>query len=203
MKIIALDCNMTPNKETFENEEATPYLIALAGLMIVTGVYRLFEKNDVYQLLKRIQLCFPEQNCIDNFFTNELLFCFQYKYVQYQFKYKHLKKLIGVEIINVQKKTITYNDWISEIESCVVRYNSFALNGLLSGLILEDLRHQLVINKEDKVYSRVLKQRELCLSNENKYKAKFLAKTITNEFSSFVQLKDAEIQRRSVTHSAT
>ncbi len=137
MKDIFLDCNFLVNKEKYEQKENKPYVIALGGLMLVTGVHRLFEKNDVYELIKRAQLFFPEQNMIDNFFTNDLLFSFKYKYVYYQFKLKHLKELIGLETLNTSKITLAYTDWTINNESCLILYNSCLINGFLSGLILE------------------------------------------------------------------
>ncbi len=189
MNDIFLDCNFLVNKEKYEQKENRPYVIALGGLMLVTGVHRLFEKNDVYELIKRAQLFFPEQNMIDNFFTNDSLFSFKYKYVYYQFKFEHLKELIGLETLNTAKNSLDYTDWLINNEPCVVLYNSCLINGFLSGLILEHYKEIFNKNNPKGAYSLMMKQRELSLSKECIDKADFLAEKIINDLNLFELLK--------------
>ena len=184
MRDIALDCNFLSNKEAFEKEENKPYAIALAGVMIVTGIYRLFEKDDVYELIKRMQLFFSEEQIIDGFFTNEVLFSFQYKYMHYDFKFKHLNELIGIETLNTAKNKLPYQDWVKGLETCVVMYNMFTIDGVFSGLILDGHK-----SNELPSYGKPLKTRSICSEQKSVYKANFLAETIANELNSFERLK--------------
>ena len=200
MKDIFLDCNFLVNKEKYEQKENKPYVIALGGLMLVTGVHRLFEKNDVYELIKRVQLFFPEQNMIDNFFTNDLLFSFKYKHVCYQFKFEHLKELIGLETLNAAKNSLAYSDWIIKNESCVIMYNICLLDGFLSGLILDHTKERFNKNNPKGSYSLMMKQRILSLSKECVLKADFLAEKIASELNLFDRLKSDFPNKLMVLH---
>lgn len=91
-----------------------PYGIAIATLMRIMGVRRLFHKDDVFHLIKRTQLLYPDKDIMTNFFANGDLFVFNYQDENYWLKSEHITSHIGIEVrdddpINYKE----YSAWLS------------------------------------------------------------------------------------------
>ncbi len=110
--------NFTVNKEKLfkENKEnLTPQVQALASLMNSTGVARLFEKEDIHELVKRAQLIFPERDMITDFFNEDILIEFPFKNEVYKLELDTLISYVGFEVADVNKNYTAFESWAINI----------------------------------------------------------------------------------------
>lgn len=116
-------------------------------------------------------LYFSEQHIIDIFFTDELLFYFQYYYIPYQFEFKRIKGLLGLEIIYTMKNSKPFDDSVNTYKSNIVMFNRLTLCNKLSCLIIEDTRDQVLTKKhgEPKVYGNTTSRSSLILSTDSNF----------------------------------
>ncbi|TRO66947.1 hypothetical protein [Christiangramia sabulilitoris] len=99
-----------------ENKETTtPKVQALFYLMAITGIYRIFEKEDVFELVKRLQLILPEQKLIDQFLLNEVVLTFEYENEVHEMNVAFLKEFIGFEIIDMNSHQESFESWAVNI----------------------------------------------------------------------------------------
>ena len=136
MTPIGFNLNFLHNKEQYIKSENAPYAKTLIGLMLLTGVQRLFEKEDVFELMKRAQILLPEQRIIDNFFTNDSLFTFKFNELSYQFTVVHLKDLIGLETLNEPENYTPHIKWESNVSHNKLMYDMLVAGDALNGLEL-------------------------------------------------------------------
>lgn len=138
MDNIAINLNFIKDKEHWSNQEQLPFVMALSGLMILTGVYRLFEKEDAEEVFKRAQLLLPERYIIDNFFSNESLFKFGFNDLQYEFTTEHLKGLIGLETLDASENRLSFLDWTTKVKGCIDMYHLLLGFGVFEGIRLTE-----------------------------------------------------------------
>ena len=83
--------------------DAAPEVYALGFLMLSSGIFRLFTREDVWQLAYRIQLIFDEINFAANLLSNEEEICeYQYEGKNHTLKMVDLYNLVGMEIIDAR-----------------------------------------------------------------------------------------------------
>lgn len=191
---IGFNLNFINNKEAYLDADKKPYALALAGLMVLTGIRRLFVKEDVYELIKRAQMLLKEQKMIDRFFIEDVLFSFQFEKQTYEFTVLHLKALIGLETLNGDENHIPYTRWASNLDHyiliCEVMIHGEVFKGLKlmefdSGVsISEDV---LSIDLNNKIKNHIIENTEEQLSQ-----AEFLGKSIVKELPEnlFVRIKE-------------
>ena len=110
-----LNLDFTSQPIFYNQPENAAYAKVFVGLMILTGVRRLFNKKDVYEFIKRIQLLLPELEIIDNFFTNDSLFSFKFKLLTYHVTFDNLEELIGIEALNKNENHEPFLEWKNNI----------------------------------------------------------------------------------------
>lgn len=193
MNNIALNLNFIKNKQYWNTTEQIPYVKAVAGLMILTGVYRLFEKEDVEQLLKRAQLLLPERQIIDRFFSDESLFGFRFNDLQYEFTTDHLKELIGLETLDADKNRIPFSEWIYKVKGCIDMYHLLIGFGVFESLELTAFSsHVTPTDQGVDIDISKTSDFELTLTHELLDHAELLGKTVIKELPSslFTRIKE-------------
>ncbi len=103
-------------KHITDNKAAiTAEVQALTNLMNLTGVCRLFDRKDIYELVKRTQLIFPERNMIQDFFDNDLLLEFPFENEIHKLDLFDLIIFIGYEAIDLNKNHSAFENWAVNI----------------------------------------------------------------------------------------
>ncbi|GAB2765683.1 hypothetical protein [Salinimicrobium soli] len=118
MVSIKLDYRFLENYDhlfTVGNKKPSPIAQAFTSLMTLTGISRLFEKEDVYELVKRAHLLFPEQDMITDFFENDVLLYFSVNQKIHQLDAGNLKEFIGFEIADVNENHVSFERWATNI----------------------------------------------------------------------------------------
>ncbi|MBI6121038.1 hypothetical protein [Salegentibacter maritimus] len=102
--------NIEENRETI-----TPEVQAISSLMNLTGVSRLFKKEDIYELVKRAQLVFPERDLAIDFFDEDVLIQFLYESEVYNLDLDFLISYIGFEVADVNTNQTPFDSWAINI----------------------------------------------------------------------------------------
>lgn len=185
MTNIELNLSFLQNTQEHLKDDKKPYVLALSGLMILTGVRRLFEKEDVYELVKRAQILLPEQKLIDRFFKDDNLFSFQFEKLTYEFSVLHLEELIGLEILDEVQNFTPYAHWESVVSECLNTYNYIVANNWLKGLKLTEFESNVSLfeNVTNIDLAKEVPIRTISYTKEQFGHAELLGKTITKEIS--------------------
>ncbi len=113
--------NHNKNIATFEVQ-------ALFYLMAITGIYRLFERDDLYELLKRAQLIFPDRKLIEQFLRDDKILEFTAENNHYHLDSDLLESFIGFEILDAAENKHTFESWAGKIPNFKFLANMVADN---------------------------------------------------------------------------
>lgn len=101
---------------TKDNEkELSPQTNALFFLMFACGIYRLFDRSALYELLTRMAIIFKHQSIVDNFFLNDSLFVIKTESYRYTMTMKDMEDHLGLEIANAPDDLIARVEWLKNI----------------------------------------------------------------------------------------
>lgn len=175
--------NFTQNQAHYSKPENAAYAKALVGLMLLSGVNRLFEKEDVYELIKRAQLLFPELHIIDRFFTDDSLFAFKFKILTYQLTLKDLEALIGLEALNRNENHVPFSKWEANVGDYKIMYDKLIADGVFWGLKLTPCQLELTNQDSEKEVNRTDKttSNRISYTPEELWRAEFLGDGLTKE----------------------
>ncbi|MBA6151450.1 hypothetical protein [Gelidibacter maritimus] len=185
MTSIGFNLNFLNNKEQFIQADQIPYTKALVGLMTLTNMHRLFEKNDILELIKRAHILLPQQRIIDRFFTDDSLFSFEYEKLTYKFSLKDLKRFVGIEVLDASENYSSLAQWESKINNCIMIYDLQTTIGVLKGLKLSTFGSAISSDEESIIIDFAKKSTTHAIAPTEEYlaQAEFLGKTISDEFS--------------------
>lgn len=182
MDNIAINLNFIKDKEHWNNQDQLPFVMALSGLMILTGVYRLFEKEDVEEVFKRAQVLLPERQIIDNYFSNESLLKFDFNDLQYEFTAEHLMGLIGLETLDASENRLSFLDWTNKVNGCIDMYNLLLGFGVFRELQLTEFSsHVTPIDQGIDIDMSKTSDVELTLNPQVLAHANLLGETISKD----------------------
>lgn len=184
--------SFTENKEKHfeENRETvTPVVQALFSLMNLTGVFRLFEKEDIYELVKRAQLIFPERNLIADFFNEDLLIEFPFENKNYKLDLNSLITYIGFEVADVNKNHAPFACWALNIPN--YKQNTSLITTAIGTLNLDASRSNVSGEKNNLAIDFSYAPVDIFLNHELVKKAETFATTILNKIpeEAFKQIK--------------
>lgn len=168
------------------HEKPIPELQALYYLMTVTGVYRIFEKVDLYELLRRSQILFPELDIISRFMAEDNFLEFCYKNGTYYLDLNFLKACIGFEAHDAAINQIASNCWDLEVSDRISAANLFGTITKTVTLGESIIKNGLAIKIQTKHFCKINVTEE-----ENK-RGEILAETVLKEIpeTEFTRLKN-------------
>lgn len=166
-------------------EKPIPEFQALYYLMTVTGVYRLFEKVDLYELIRRSQILFPELGLIRRFMTEDIFLEFSWQNGRYYLDLSFLENCIGFEAHDAPSNQIAPNCWhlgVSERVSAANLFGAFTKSVTLGDSIIRD-------GSTVEIQTRTL-DKEI-LTDKDIKKGEILAETVLKEIpeTEFLRLK--------------
>lgn len=166
-------------------ENPIPEFQALYYLMTVTGVNRLFEEDDLYELLRRSQILFPELDMIRRFMTDDIFLEFSWKNGKYVLDLDFLKNSIGFEAHDLALNQIASDFWDVGISNQVSAANLF---GALTKTVTLG---EAVIRNGNTIEIKTKSLNQESLTNEENKRAEILASTVLKEIpeSEFLRLK--------------
>ena len=83
-----------------DENNLSPQTNALFFIMFACGIYRLFDKPAVYELLSRMAIIMKHQGIVDNFFKDDSLFLIKASEYKYTMTMKDIDDHLGLEIAN-------------------------------------------------------------------------------------------------------
>lgn len=98
-----------------DENNLSPQTNALFFVMFATGIYRLFDKPAVYELLCRMAILFKHKRIVDNFFKDDKLFVIQAPGYKYTMCMKDIQDHLGLEIADGPDDIISRKDWLKNI----------------------------------------------------------------------------------------
>jgi hypothetical protein len=115
MKDITFNYTYLRNRDYwFQEEGFKKEMSALLFLMNYTGVYRVFTKEDVFELMTRVALVIKEQPIFEHVFLKQKIFKFKIDALTHVFDINDLKELIGFEHIDGKTNFCPRETWISK-----------------------------------------------------------------------------------------
>lgn len=156
-------------------ENPIPELQALYYLMTVTGINRLFEEDDLYELLRRSQILFPELDMINRFMTEDIFLEFYWKNGKYALDSDFLKNCIGFEAHDAALNQIAPDFWDVGISDLVSGANFFG--AITKTVTLGDS----IVKNGDTVEIKTRSLNQESLTDEENKRAEILASTVIKE----------------------
>ena len=130
MKRLSCNINYVKDKERFLTEpgEFAPEVHALWYLMLVTKVNRLFTKEDLWQLVYRMQWLFPEIGFTDKFLLDDEVAEYKYHGMKHSLMLTDVEQLIGSMVIDTPLSFESLESFKSNPAS---KYNAAGVLGML------------------------------------------------------------------------
>lgn len=115
MKDIAFNYTYLKNRDYwFQEEGFKKEMSALLFLMNYAGVYRVFTKEDVFELMTRVALVIKGQPVFEHVFLEQKIFKFDIDGLPCEFDINDLKQLVGFEYVDVKTNFCPRERWISK-----------------------------------------------------------------------------------------
>lgn len=160
-------------------EKPIPELQALYYLMTVTGINRIFEKDDLYELFRRSQILFPELDLVGRFMAEDVFLEFSWQNGKYYLDLDFLRNCIGFEAHDLAVNQIAPDCWefgISDRISTANLFGAFTKSVTLGDSIITN-------GSTIEIHTRSL-NKETLTDEENK-RGKILAETVLKEIPEF------------------
>ncbi|HTA81470.1 MAG TPA: hypothetical protein VK783_00920 [Bacteroidia bacterium] len=103
-------------RTTDSEKDLSPQTNALFFIMFACGIYRIFDKPLVSELLSRMAIILKHQGIVDNFFKDDSLFRIKAKGYKYTATMKDIEEHLGLEIADGPYDIIPRKDWLKNIK---------------------------------------------------------------------------------------
>ncbi len=112
--------------------EPAPETRAIAFCMNVTGVSKLFSREDYYELLFRLAISLQQLKIVETFFGDDYMFSFNYNNQSYAISHQDLVNHIGLHIYDAPRPPEPFDNWVSQLEKF---WNNSIFTGFVLGMI--------------------------------------------------------------------
>lgn len=99
-----------------DENNLSPQTNAFFFVLFACGIYRLFDKSAVYELLSRMAIIMKHRRIIDNFFKDDSLFQIKASGYKYTVTMKDVEDHLGLEIADAPDDVIPRKEWLKNIK---------------------------------------------------------------------------------------